>query len=249
MFLTASEERISQCPESRFTHAWIGVMLFSLVWSLIAGGIWAGGWKLFGEPMGRVIPAGALAGVFVLWVFRRAVSGAMEILFRSDLTARSIATSVFVLVLTLGLLSIKRDFRHDSYLPDFIVWIRPWEKVYRPIVLMPLWGAWSMLVTVQFCRPRTSTSPPATAFAEGCTPLPVAAIMGLLLSLTITYFSFLGWVLLVIPGVTIVAAIAGGMIFCHLTNGPTRSALLATNIVTQMVFLLGCLSLCNLIFW
>jgi len=249
LFLTATDDRVRRVPASRFTHAWFGVMLFSLLWSYIAGGIWAGAWKLFGEPMGRVAPAVAVAGIFVLFPFRRAVSGSTEILFGSDSTARSIAASVFVLALTMGLLSIKRDFRHDSYLPDFIVWIRPWEKVYRPIVLMPLWGAWSMLVALQFSHPRSETPPAVAAFARGCSPVWVALIMGLLLSVTITYFSFLGWALLVIPGVTIVAAIVGGLVFCHLTKGPTRSALLATNLLTQMIFLFGCLSLCNLIFW
>jgi cobalamin synthase len=162
---------------------------------------------------------------------------------------RAIAASAWVLALTLGLLSIKQDFRSDASLPKFIAWIRPWEKVYRVPILMPLWGAWAMLVTPQFYRRKSAGDGAVAAFARGCGPLTATAVMGLLLALTITYFNFLPWAQLTISAVTVFAAVAGGTVCCWLDGGLTRRALLAANVITQLVFLLVSLAAWNLLVW
>lgn len=249
MFLTADAERLSAQQPGRFARAWVELLVVSLGWGLATIGIWAAAWKLFGEPMGRLMPSAMVAATFVLWPYRRAVAGALEALFPSDTTARALAGAAFVVVLTLGLLSLKRDFRHDPFLPSVIAWIRPWDKIYRPMILMPLWGCWAMLITPQFCRPRPQTDAVVAAFAAGCGPLWVAVVMGVLLGLTITYFNFLSWLQLAIPVATVIAAILGGIVFCRLTGGLTRQGLLAVNVLTQLVFLLACLATCNLLVW
>jgi len=182
-----------------------------------------------------------------MWPFRRALASMLNILFPSEPNARALAGAVFLLVLTLGLLSLKRDFRHDSYLAPVIVWIRPWFKLYRPIVLMPLWGAWAMLIVPQFCRHGAKTLPQVAAFAKGCRPFSAAVVMGLLLALTITYFNFLGWRQLSILASALVGSGLSGVMFCRFEGGLTRRALLSANVLTQLIFLLACLATCNLV--
>ena len=89
----------------------------------------------------------------------------------------------------------------------------------------------------------------AAAFARGCGPISAAAVMGLLLGLTVTYFNFLPWEQVGISGAIIVSAIAAGLLCCRLDGGLTRRALLAANILTQIATLLACLAGRNLLYW
>jgi len=249
LFLLAGDERLASEPPSRFRYAWLESLIASLAWSLVSVSIWGAAWAMFGEPVGRPMPACLVAATFVLWPYRRAVRGGLEMVFPSDATLRSVGGAVFVLVLTLALLSLRPDWRKDSELPQWLIWIRPWEKVYRPMVLMPLWGAWAMFVAPHFCRARQVASPAVAVFAAGCSPLLTASVMGLLLALTATYYNFLGGWQLPIAACGAGSAIIAGVVFCRLEGGLTRRALLAANVVTQLVFLLACLATCNLVYW
>ena len=250
MLLTAGDEQLSSELTGRFTYAWAGLLILALGWGLGSAGIWAVAWKLFGEPVGRLMPAVAVAVVFGLWLFRRALTGMAEILFASSSTGRSMIVSSFILILTVTLLSLQPDYyRADSPLPAIISWFRPWVKIYRVLILMPLWGIWATLVTPQFCRPTAETEPALVAFSRGCGPLAVTAVMGLLLAVTITYFNFLPWEQLAVSAVTVFGAITAGVIFCRLTGGLTRKAMLAANVLTQLIFALAYLATRNLLIW
>jgi len=249
MFLTAADDELARQEPGRFRYAWLELLILSVAWSLASVGIWAGALVVFGAPVGRAMPAGLLAAVFVLWPYRRAVTGGLELLFASNATLRSLAGTILVIVLMLAFLSLKLDWRKDPALPQWLMWIRPWEKVYRPLVLMPLWGAWAMFITPQFCRPGAGTEPATAVWAKGCSPISAAAVMGLLLALTVTYYNFLGWWQLPIAGTAIVSAIAAGLVSCKLAGGLTRRALLTANVLTQLAFLLASLATCNMVYW
>jgi len=249
LYMTA-EDRVleNQCP-GRFRYAWAEVFVFSLCWSLLSLAIWGTAWKLFGETSGRVMPAVSVAVVFVLWPYRMAISGGLRIVLPQDQTWRAVAGSALLVVLTMALVSLKRDWRHDPYLPAWLAWIRPWEKMHRTILLMPLWGAWAMFVTPQFCRKGQAGCPATVAFVRGCSPVSAAATMGLLIALTITYYNYLGWWQLPISAVAASSAVLSGLVFAGLSGGPTRRALLAANVATQIAFLLASIATCNLVFW
>lgn len=249
LLLAGSDEQIRACPPDRFTHAWAGLLVVSTGWSIGSIVLWVLCWRLFGEPFGRIMPALAVVAVGVLWLYRRALVGAVEILFGPDTTARAIAASVWVLAMTLVLVALKRNWRMDSPLPAIVDLARPWEKIFRVLILAPLWGAWSMLITPQFHRPGPATEPAIAAFAKGCGALKTTVVMGLLLALTINYFNFLPWEQLSISGVTIAAAVAAGALFCRKDGALTRRALLAGNLLTQLVFLLSYLAAQNLLLW
>ena len=249
LYMTADPERLADQSPGRFRYAWVGVYVASLGWGVLSLAIWGAAWKLFGETSGCLMPAVSVATVFVLWPYRRAIAGGLQAACPADPTWRAIGGSAVLLILTLAMLSLKRDWRHDPYLPVWLAWIRPWEKMYRTVLLMPLWGAWAMFVTPQFCRARQPTCPATAAFAKGCSPISAAAVMGLLLAVTITYYNYLGWWQLPISAATIAGAVLSGLVFCRLAGGLTRQGLLAANVTTQLVFLLASLATCNLVFW
>jgi len=250
MFLTAGDERLSSEPPGRFVYAWAELMLVSLAWGLANVGLWAAAWKLFGEPLGRAMPAAVVAAVMLVWPFRRAAAAAVKIVAGADSTARAIVSGVLVVVLSIGLLSLRTDYyRPDAPLPPWIAWFRPWVKLYRVLILMPLWGGWAMVVIPQFRRLGAGADRVLAGFVGGCTPLAAAAVMGLLLGVTITYFNFLPWEQLTISAVTIITALAGGALLCRRAGGLSRKALLAANIITQLAFLLACLATWNMLVW
>jgi hypothetical protein len=249
MLLTASDDSLAGESPARFRYAWLELFVVSVLWSLAAIGIWGAAWALFGEPVGRTMPAAILAVLIVLWPFRRALAGLLDLSLPDEGAVRAVGAAGAVMLLTMAMLSLRPDWRKDPDLPTWLAWIRPWEKVYRPLVLMPLWGAWSMLVAPQFRGGRSAGLPAVAAFAGGCGVVTAAALMGLLLALTATYYNYLGWWQLPIPASGVIAAIASGVVFCRLDRGLTRRALLAANLATQAAFLLTSLATCNLVYW
>jgi len=250
MLLTACDERLSAEPAARFAHAWAELLVLSICWGLVSVGIWSAAWGLFGRPFGLILPAAMVAGVFVLWPFRRASGALVETVSPAETAARATGAAVLVVLLTLALMSLQPyDYRRDAQLPDWIAWFRPWIKLYRVLLLMPLWGAWAMLITPQFSRPKATTEPAVASFARGCGPLAAAAVMALLLAATITYFNFLPWEQVGISAAAVTAAIAGGALCCRASGGLSRRALLAANVLTQLVFLLAYLAGRNLLMW
>jgi hypothetical protein len=76
--------------------------------------------------------------------------------------------------------------------------------------------------------------------ARGCDALAVAGLMALLLGVSIFYFHYLGLGgQVLVPLATIIAAIAGGVGFCHVWGGLTRQGLLAANLATQIAFVMA----------
>jgi hypothetical protein len=99
-----------------------------------------------------------------------------------------------------------------------------------------------MLVACQFSKPAESAPPAVAAFAAGCTPLAACVVLAAVLSATIVYFGYLPWRPLSISAVAMVVAAAAGPAVSKRRGGLDRNALLATNLLTQLAFLLACLA-------
>ncbi len=245
MLLSAPDERLAAEPPERFRHAWIGLMAVSLLWGLVLLNLWGIAWKVFRDYDPLVMPAMVTAGLFCLWPFRRGIAALADLLAGRDATGRAVTAAALVLLVAFGLLGLKPDWDRWEHLPWWLTWLRPvlpllrpQAKLYRVLVLMPLWGGWAMVIAVKFSRPTPRTEPQIAAFARGCGALVAAACMAVLLLVSIAYFCHLGTgsvvILCVVP---ILAAIAGGVGFCWRAGGPTRRALLSANVATQIAFL------------
>ena len=241
-FVTLSEQKLRYLPARRFSRAWFGLMAGSLGWGIASAWLWAGVWKLFNDPRDLMImPALMMAGA-ILWLFRRGAVALIEIAFGREGTGRGLGGAALVVLLVMVLLRLQAYWYtgHLEYsLPDCIAWVRPGGKVYRVLVLMPLWGAWSMMAVCQFYKPTRRTERSVAAFARGCGPVATAVCMAVPLAMTIGYVGHLGLrAQLTIPAVTIGTAIVGGLVLCRATGALSRRGLLAGNILTQIVFVL-----------
>jgi len=243
MLLTARDERLAASEPTRFHRAWWGVMVLSLAWGLVQVAVWGGAWRLFGERTGILfIPTVVTVAVFALWPFRRAVVSLAEVLAGRSPTARGVAACILLMTLAFCLLDLRPGYHFENRLPAILTWLRPYDVLYRVLLLAPLWGGWAMLIVTQFCRPGERTEPAVAQFAGGCGPVASVACMGVLLAGTITYFNYLAWTQLSIPAAAIVAAVAGGPVLCRFGGGLTRRTLLSVNLATQIVFLLAYLA-------
>lgn len=245
MLLTAGDAPLAAEPPERFTLAWIGLMGMSLLWGIILVNLWGVAWGVFRDYEPLVMPAMATAGLFCLWPFRRAIAALAEFLAPRDATTRAVVASAIVLIVALSFLGLKPDWRRWEFtkLPWWVAWLQPDAKLYRVLLLMPLWGAWAMLIAVKFCKPTERTEPQVSALARGCGAAAAAGCMAVLLGASIAYFHHLGvGSQVTIFVVTVLAAIGGGVGLCRAAGGACRRALLAANVLTQVAFILAYLA-------
>ena len=182
--------------------------------------------------------------VFVLWPFRRACASLADLCAGKDGPSRPVVLSVLVVGLAMCLMSIRPVYHSREYaLPEWLQWVLPGEDYYRVLLLMPLWGAWSMLITPQFRRASGATEPYVAAMARGGGAGTAAACLVVPLAGSIFYFHYLGLRgEVVVSAVAALSAIAAGLVCCRAAGGLTRRALLAANLLTQIAFLLAYLA-------
>lgn len=229
MLLTASPERMAAQEAGRFSRAWLGLLIQSIVWGLALTVAWALGERFLVENLGlKIMPAMAAVSLMFLWPFRQAAAATAHTLGGADPANRSVVVVVLILGISLGLIGAKSSW-YDWY-PD--------NASCRALLLMPLWGCWAMLITSQFCKCTCQSEPAIEAFAKGCGPIPAAFSAALPWVGTWFYFKHAGWAYLSMSVVTTLFVLVGGAVLCRVSGGLTRRALLTGNMLTQYVFLL-----------
>jgi hypothetical protein len=242
ILMLAGDERLAAEPQDRFGRAWLGLAVASLLWGIVLANVWGISWMVFRDPDFLVMPAAITLALYCLLPFKRAVVALGRQLGGQSADGHTVAVAVVVVVLAMSFMRLSPDWARWEFprLPWWIEWLRPQAKLYRVLLLMPAWGTWAMLITLKFCRPGQRTEPQLAAMARGCDAVVVAIIMAVLLAVSIFYFHYLGLGgQVLVPLATIVAAIAGGVGFCHVWGGLTRQGLLATNLATQIVFVMA----------
>lgn len=239
MYLTACDARLASQAGRRFARSWLGLMGLSIATGLGLVGLWGAAWRILGDYGLLVMPATAAAIGLLVWPMRHGLASLARIIGREGLANRAMVVSVVSVVVMTSLVCLRPDWYRAEYaMPPVLAWLRPDAKIYRVLILMPVWGCWAMLIALQFCRPGEGTDAATRALADGCGPAAAAACMAVPLAGSVVYMHYLGagaqWT---VPAVTVVAAIATGPILCRLAGGPTRSTLLAGNLLTQLVFL------------
>lgn len=238
MLLTAGPERLARTQARHFTWAWVELVLVSAAWGGLSIGIFGGLWRVLGGSQPLVGPAVVLAAVTVLGPFRRGVWALAGILAGPKRPVRWVLVAAAFCGLACCLAFGRTEQHHNEHqLPLWLGWIRPDVELFRVLLLMPLWGAWAMLITLQFRRPGRAACPAVKAAAARCGPLTAAAMMGLLVGATTLYLGFLAWEL-TISGATIAAAIGGGALLARRDGGVTLGVLQAVNLVAQFAFVL-----------
>jgi hypothetical protein len=240
MLLVGPDEALAQEPPQRFRNAWVGVMLLSIAWGIVSAGLWRTALNAKTYTTIPFVPVAVVVVPMLLWLYRRCAGSLSRLVCGQQAADQAVGAGVIVGVVVLALLELKWPDRLGSpqELPEAWKWLWP-EILYRALIVAPVWGGWAMLITCQFCRCREQTEPAVVAFARGCGPLAAAVCLAPPLTATLVYFDFLGWARVMLAGVTALAALGGGLAFCRLSGGLRRQALLAVNLLTQIVFLLG----------
>lgn len=221
---------------------WLGVLLLSLATGLLSVAVWGGAWRLLGDLRLWWIPPVTTLTVLVLGPLRRTLLSWAS-LGGGRRSIRGLLLCAPLLLLGLCLLRLRDlPIYCESPLPAWMTWLRPQYEQYRVLLLMPLWGGWGMLIAGRFCRQSDRTEPAVAHLPHTCGPMTAALCMGVLLAITIVYFSYLPWTQLTISGAAIFAAVFGSMALCRLSGGLRRDTLLAVNLLTQLTFLLAYLA-------
>ena len=245
LFLTAGEEDLARQDPARFRHAWIGLTIQSVLWGLVLVNSWGLAWMVFGGFPPYLVPAAATLAIFVLGPCRRAIVAFLDVFAPGSSPSRPVLAAVLVAGLGMCLARLTGPSSgSDDYprLEWWLNWVRPWA-LYRVLLLMPVWGAWSMLIGPQYCRSRQKADPATAAFAKGCSPVAAAGCLVLPLGGTLFYFHYLGLgSQIVLSATACLTAIAAGIVCCRRAGGLCRRSLLAANLITQVAFLLACLA-------
>ena len=242
LLLTADEDRLAARRPGAFARSGPGLMVGAVLWGSGLAWLWGAAWRLYGDigTSELAMPAMVTAVVLVLWPMRRAAGALVKIAFGRNPSVRAVGAAAVVVVLFVAFYRLRADWsRAEWSLWPVLAWTRPQCKIYRVLVLMPVWGAWSMLATCQFRRPSAATEPAVAALARGCGAAQAAVWMAAVLAMTIGYYGYLGQgAQLMIPAATIAAAIGGGLVLAYAAGGLCRKALLAVNVLTAAVHVL-----------
>lgn len=251
MIMMADDDKLRAQPPERFNRVWIGLVIFALAWGLLSIGLWnLAGW-LFGWPGGMYfMQALMVVVVMLLGPYRRPAESLINVLAGPNHTSRSLFSVILVLGLVTSLTVLRPDwYRQEQALPGWLLWIRPESKIDRVLLLMPLWGTWSMLILPHFRRGNSEENPTIAAMARSCGPLTAAILMGLLIGTAIGYFAYMPWTQLSISAAGVAAAIGGGLFLTHRTGQMNRNVLLATNLLTQLAILVAFLANRDIRLW
>lgn len=240
------------------------------VWGLGIGFLYALAfglcWRFFGEYQGiRWIPAAALlvtdmgllghrllVGAAILAVSRRHLSvlpiGAM-------LTVVLVAIFKFALFasLPIGIWQSGSGGTGTNWgdVVSRLSSLNP-SPIYRPIILMPLWGRWAMLMALSIGRTAANSPERLRRMAGGSSISMIFSQWLLCTILTVIWCSgsshHLARPVLMALGVFIVTYLAG-FVLAHRFKGQTEATIAATGLVGELWFLILYISLFNAIYW
>lgn len=244
VFLAGSQRRLERLAPARFANIGGYLMLLAVVWGLVLVGLWEAAYRAtFAWLLNWVVPACVCAGATVLGPYRQAcLSLGDTVALRGPRRWHGPVRCVTLLGLTAAFWALGHALGWKE--PDWPTQLSPrwawlWPKaMYRVLLLTPVWGAWSMLVTGNFHRPTDRTDPPTRHFAATTAPVVSALAMLVPLAATFAYLLFLRPALrFVPPAAGLLGALGGGAAVVRLRGGLDRQGLLAINIVTQLAFL------------
>ncbi|MCK5114032.1 MAG: hypothetical protein KAR11_04645 [Phycisphaerae bacterium] len=251
LILTASDSQLEAHQPEKFRRSWIGLLLLSLLWGVASMGLWNLSINIFGRPSGvNIMSAMVLTAAILLVPMRLGAGFLCELLGGKDSNTRMLFTSVLVMVFVMCLMSLRADWHVAEYeLPRGLQWWRPLSKSNRVLMLLPLWGAWSMLILPNFYRVDPESHPQISAMGRGCGPMTAVIIMAVLLGWSGAYFAYLSWVQIGVSIAAVIAGVFGGLLLAHRNGQMDRKVLLAANLLTQLGVLVSFLALRNINLW
>lgn len=241
-----------------YTAHWfvpIGLMI-GTIYAAVFGGVWF----LYGEYFGlRLLPTIILlvvdAGFFGNRLWRGACVTADDLCHNDGVLSRAFRPALLVLVLLIFLkaaliLCLPRgqqwsigDWRR------FLLLVYP-QPIYRPLILMPIWGRWAMLLALSLGRAQADEPPDFLRLMKSAKLRVVLVWLIICMALTAAYCGKGGNVAagLLISGITLALAYLICVILAWRLGGLTRVSVYAVGLVAEMTFLFAYIPFANRIY-
>jgi hypothetical protein len=247
--------------------AWAGAAVWLPVWGALIGIAYAAvfsiTWRWLGEYQRiRLAPMAVLLCLDAGWLgFRLLESGARVVLsFQHPGPAGrpgpAIGATVFVVLALLikfallvalpaGAVTYPADWREDlSILYPYVI--------YRPLILMPLWGRWGVLLAGTIGRIAPGEPGRLGRLASGSSLASVMIYWVLITAVTVVYSSpagrFVGWSMLLSLGMLLIAYMVS-FVLARRFSGQTEASILAAGWAVETAFLLIYLPISRAIYW
>ncbi len=247
-FLLPVRPAVPPVPEAppgghRAPHWFVPIgLVIGIVYALVFGGVW----NVYGEYFGlRLLPAAVLLAADALFFGNRFIRGACSI--ADDVggePARGLRPAVLVFVLWLLV-----KFALLLALPKGQPWSpADWRRhflflypspVFRPLILMAIWGRWSALLALSLGRAQPGES---AAFVDLMARTRLAVVLWWLVPVvvwTMLYCSLTKNAAagLLVSGITLVAAYIAGVACSWRQGGQTKVSVWAVGAVGELAFL------------
>lgn len=227
--------------------------------------VFSGVWRWLGEYQRiRFAPMAVLLVIDLGWLGYRLLQGLAAVWdsWRSRRTTSPIAVSPSLAAVVLVMLFTVLKYALLLSLPyGAKTWPADWREhlwflypyvIYRPLILMPLWGRWAVLLATAIGRIAPGESDRFTTLAKGSS-LKMVMLYWLAASLlTVLYCSpdrnHIGWSLLIGLGILMIAYLAS-FALSRRFGGQTEATVMAVGAVVEFTFLLIYLPMARLIYW
>ncbi len=242
-----------------------------VVWGLLFGIVYATvfrvAWKLFGEYQYiRFVPAAcvlaadlAFGGYRLLWGATRIVGGrdASRDGSSAPLALPGVLTVVLIAILKYALLLSIPVGVTQAASSQWSTWharlgvLYP-QAIYRPLILMPLWGRWAMMLAMSIGRTSPDASTRLRQMAAGVR-LPLIMVYWLLCALlTVLYgggsVGYLARGVVIGLGVMVVSYLVS-FVLARQSDGQNEATVGAAGLAGEITFLCLYLSVASRIYW
>jgi len=262
------ERRHADDPNWRTAGRWF------ILWGLLVGASYAlvfrASWRWFGEyQYVRWLPAVAVLVVDLAFCGYRLIAGAADLASRRYTRESGSAPSLnlpallAVILVTIAkyamLISLPIGVSHPSLADSgspvgWLARLGPLcpDVIYRPLILMPLWGRWALFLALSIGR----VAPGASArFRKMAEPVNLPIILGqwtLALALTVLFCTSLTGCLArglaIAPGV-MVASYLASFLLARRAAGQTEATVLVAGLVVEIAFLALYLPIVSAKYW
>jgi len=246
---------------------WSRVGLWLPVWGLLIGAAYAGSFRVIWLWLGeyqhiRLAPMALLLVVDAGFLGYRLLTGAAAVVsgwharVGAGLGPPTLATLVFVILAVLVKFSLLVSLPAGA-----VTWPADWREhiravypyvIYRPLILMPLWGRWAMLLAGTIGRVAPEGSDRLRLIGRGSRLLMVMGWWAAIAGLTVLYCSptryHIGWFILISLGMLLVAYLAS-FVLARRFGGQTESTVTAVGWGVEIAFLLVYLPVARYIYW
>jgi cobalamin synthase len=243
----------------RYAGRWL------VLWGLLIGAFYAvvfrGAWRWFGEyEKLRLGPVAVILALDLAWCGYRLISSVAVVAAgkddRGNDTSNGVAVLVAVVVIVIFKLALLLSLPMGGR-----VWPADWRNhfwplypyaTYRPLILMPLWGRWAMMLAMSIGRIAPHGSNRLRRMAEGNNLLRIMVYWLIGSGLTVVYCSASSEHIprgIVIGLAVMVASYLSSYMLARRAGGQTEAAICVSGLVGELTFLVFYLPIARDIYW